>query len=157
MTTTSDNSDSATEIPTTAVSPESSPTARLLEQRSLDIINCINTRTFETLYKYASSTFVDARPVGPGQTSNHNSADAVHFMKKMSSENPDYRVEALSTLIDFQEENKYATVWINILRTGVPPGTQMENVNRFRWRDTKDGWVCIKHSVLDAVPPMTGL
>lgn len=153
------DSDVDMDIPATAVKPESSPTARLLEQRSLEIINSVNTRHFETLFKYASPTFVDSRPLGPGIVATHNSEDAVDFMKKLSTDNPDYRVDVLSTLVDINEEDKYATVWINILRTGLPPSseTKMENVQRFRWRQTKNGWECIKHSMLNASPPMSGL
>lgn len=145
------------EIPRTAVSPENSPNARLLEERSLEIINCVNSRTFETLYKYAHPGFVDSRPVGTGQMSHHNSVDAVRFMQKHSNHYPDYQVTPLSTLVDINEEDKYGTVWINILRTGGPNGTRMENVDRFRWRQTKDGWVCIKHTVLNAMPLMVGV
>lgn len=154
MTTASE--DIETIIPSTAVDPAKSPTGRLLEQRSLEIINCINSRNFETLYKYAAPTFIDFRAVG-GDFSHHGPADAVAFMHKVAMENPDYSVEPLSTLVEINEDGTYGTVWINILRTGLPTGTKMENVNRFRWRNTKEGWVCIRHSVLNAVPPMSGL
>ncbi|KAK4494467.1 hypothetical protein PRZ48_014765 [Zasmidium cellare] len=123
-----------------------SPTARLLEKRSLDIVNCINTRTFEVLFKYAAPAFIDSRPLAPGETASHDASDAVGYMRELAVNQPGLRVDVLSTLVDINEEQKWGTVWINILRTGTPDGTKMENVLRFRWRQTRNGWECVKHT-----------
>ncbi|KAF2165930.1 hypothetical protein M409DRAFT_55295 [Zasmidium cellare ATCC 36951] len=139
------------------VGPEGSSTAQLLEQRSLEIINSVNTRTFEILFKHASPTFVDSRPLGDGEVASHSSVDAVHFMRQFSADHPEYRIEVLNTLVDVNEDETYGTVWISVLRTGVPNGTKMENVLRFRWRQTKNGWQCIKHSMLSPSPQLSGL
>ena len=127
-------------------------TAQILEQRTLEIIGSINTRTFEVLEKYTSSSFTDNFQPHSSTVINRKES-AITSRRAIAEMHPNWSVELSNVSSQVDEDKGEAVVWILIANTGKPTGHRKESVSQMHWkRYTGRGWLCTKHVALSDVP-----
>ena len=153
----------STPPPSPTSPPPKSAAAKLLEDRSISILQFFNDRNVAAPYAlYATPDFTFVHENEHSIESSCSAIEAVYFMEHVILRNPEHMVEIVSSAAEVDEVEGQAIAWIGIKIHDQPDGFMpgMEKVTCLFWKRVEElggerRWMWWKHLCLSARLPMT--